>query len=116
MGRIRYKYSFERAPAAEDLADCFQELTGLALFVERFGDGEWELSARPLRGSAEISREGNILWVVPEPSQWIASSYFIWALVRVLHRLGVQRPAPRIPRYATRRWAELSTWRQWLHG
>jgi hypothetical protein len=116
MGRVRYKYSFERTPTVEDLADCFQELTGLALFVRTIRGEGWELSARPLRGSVEIRREGDILWAMPEPSHWIASSYFGWALVRVLHRLGAQRPAPRIPRYATRRWAELSTWRQWLHG
>jgi len=115
MGLIRYKYSFERVPTVEDIVRCFREITGLALSAEPFSSNAWLLTAVPLRGDAELERDGNVLWVVPDAPRWVGSSYFLLALVQVLHRFGAQRPAPRIPRYASTRWAELPGWRKWLH-
>ena len=114
MGLIRYKYSFERPPDVEEIAQCFREITGLALNTDGPYANEWSLTASPLRGEVEIQRAGNVIWVVPYPSKWLFSSYFFMAFRQVLHRLGDPRQ-PRIPRYATKRWADLSRWRRWLH-
>ena len=120
MGLIRYKYSFERLPSLEEIVQCFGETTGLALSAEPLSAEladcrHWVLTAEPLRGDAEVDLDGNVLWVVPDAPRWIGSSYFLLALVQVLHRLGAQRPAPRIPRYASTRWADLPGWRKWLN-
>lgn len=111
MGAVRYKYQFERAPTVEEIADRFRALTGLTMIVEQ----DWELRAPPLRGSVELERGADTLWVIPWHKHWISSSYFLAAFKRTLHELGAKRPPPRLPGYAMKRWADLPAWRRWLN-
>ena len=112
MGAVRYKYTFEQAPSIEEIADRFRGLTGLTMIVN--SKGGWDLSASPLRGHVEIERAAKTLWVTPWSERLLGRGYFFAAFTRTLHELGAQRPPPRLPAYASRRWKDLPVWRRWL--
>ena len=113
MGRVRYKYIFDRAIRIEEVVERFGATMGIEVTATA-ELGSWTLSALPFEQGVELSFRREIIWVVPESRRRFTRGYFLCAFEYTLRELGALHRRRRLPRYATRRWDQLSGWQRWL--
>lgn len=112
MAVTRYQVEFEpSAPAIEQIAKRFRELTGLELSITPLGTDTYEVAAAPLSGDVDL-RIGDVVAVYISR---IRIRYLEAALMWTLHSLGGQVPLQAIPKYAQSPWASLPRYKRFLH-
>lgn len=112
MGLVLSRYRFAKTPTIAEIVERFHALTGLELLVSGDSYHRWDLSAPPLRDSAELARGGGGLHLTWDVGL-LRGGYFVRAVKRTLIDLGGEGPGQSWPRDSLRRYDELSVLGRW---